>query len=635
MKKSFVVFLLLLTVNVSLVFSQSPYAASTISEELIENAHSVIRSESNVFKVKSTSEGIFQFKQVITILKKESDDNTFYMPYDKDSRVVNISATLYDAAGSKVRKIKANEVKDYSAVQDFSIYQDDRFKYLEVKHSAYPYTIEFEYEMHLKGMPFVSFKNWYIQEFEQSIQSSQYQLEIPIEQNFHYEALNFAGEPEIKEQKGNKIYLWKVKNLIAQEREPYGPKTFDVLPVLWLSPGEFQIGRYDGTMSSWHSFGQFMNQLIEGRDELPASMVAEVKQLVANARTNQEKIDILYAYMQENMRYVSVQLGIGGWQPFDAVYVSEKKYGDCKALSNFMKAMLKAVGIESYPVLITNGNLDYEINENFTMPRFNHMVLHVPGEDYWLECTSTHFPPNYLGSSNSNRNVMLVTPEGGKVVKTPTLKAADNQDNHKAVILLKPDGSAEVAVDIFASGSSHEMYRGVESGLSEEEKEKWLSKISDLPSFAIESFSIEPSTSKPEANIKYTLTVPRYAAKAGKRLFVPLNLINNWDYIPPKNEKRMHNIYRENAFWDRDEIILDIPQGYQVESIPVEEKLLESKIGHYSIKVFQRGKQLVVNRELEMQAGEFPAESYEEMRVFMKEISKLDGMKIVLVQKKT
>lgn len=634
MKKSTLAILVLSTLSNFPLFGQLYYPAS-IPEELKENASSVIRHQEVLFKVKSISEGTYYVKRIITILNKNSSANRLHISYDKDSRVTDIKASLYNNFGQKVRKIKASEIKDYSSVSDFSIYEDDRFKYLEVNHSSYPYTLEYEYEMNLKGMQFASFRDWYIQNFYQSVEYSKYQLEIPKDQAFHYKALNFDGEPQITEDKGKLIYLWEVKNLPAKVRELYGPKRFDVLPILWLSPGEFRIGQYEGTMSSWDEYGKFMNQLIVGRDELPPALAAEVQALVANANGDQEKIAILYKYLQENMRYVSVQLGIGGWQPFDASYVSEKKYGDCKALSNFMKAMLKAVDIESYPVLISTGELNYEITEDFTTPSFNHMVLHVPGQDYWLECTSPNYPPNYLGNGNSNRNVMLVTPEGGKVVKTPKLRAEDNQNNHKAVILLKPDGSAEVAVDIYASGASHEIYRGVESVLSNEEQEKWLTKISDLPSFTIQELSIEPSKLKPEAKVHYNLAVSRYAAKAGKRLFVPLNAINNWEYIPPTAKNRQHSVFRDDTFWNRDEIIMDIPEGYQLESVPVEEKRLECSMGYFDVKVFQRGKQLIMNRELKLESGEFPASAYEEMRQFMKDVSKLDAMKIVLVEKKT
>lgn len=634
MKKSILVILLLSTLSVFPLLGQLYYAAS-ITEELKEDANSVVRHEEVFFKVKSTSEGTYHFKQIITILNKDSKDNVLRVFYDKDSRVTAIKATLFNAFGQKVRKIKPSEVKDYSAIQDFSIYQDDRFKDLEVKHSSFPYTIEFEYEMSLKGMSFISFKDWYIQGLSQSVEYGTYQLEIPKDQEFHYEAMNFEGEPTIKEEKGKMLYQWEVKNLLAKKMVPLGPKIFDVLPVLWLAPDEFRIGQYKGTMRDWTDFGHFMNQLIDGRDELPSELISELKTLVADASTRKEKIDRLYRYLQMNMRYVSVQLGIGGWQPFEASYVSDKKYGDCKALSNFMYAMLKAVGIESYPVLITRGDLNYEITEEFTNVRFNHMVLHVPEEDYWLECTSTDLPPNYLGSDNINRNVLLITPEGGKVVKTPNLATESNQKNHKVVILVKPNGTAEAAVEIFTSGASHETYRWIENHYSEEEQEKWLIKNSDLSSFTIQEFTIESDKAKPEAQVRYNLQIPRYGAKAGKRLFVPLNAFNNWGYIPINVEDRAENVFINAGFWNRDEIILDIPEGFQIESVPVEEKRIESCIGYYDVKVFKRGKQLVMNREFKMEAGEFPAKEYDEIRQFFKEVSKLDAMKVVLVEKKT
>lgn len=614
--------------------AQSFYPALTISKDLSENANSVIRNEVNVFKVKSTSEGSFYFRQVVTILNEKDHANIFYVPYDKDSKVTQIKATLYDALGTKVRKIKPTEIQDRSLIADFSVYQDDRFKYLEIKHSSYPYTIEFEYEMNLKGMLFVTYQDWMIQSYGQSVEKSSFVIELSKKQQFSYKALNFAGEPTLGERNGRDIYSWNVSNLTAIEKEPYGPKSTDVLPALYLSPDAFSVDNYAGSMKSWQQFGEFMNQLLEGQDELPADMKTEVNNITASAGSDKEKIDRLYSYMQENMRYVSVQLGVGGWQPFSAEYVSTKKYGDCKALSNFMMAMLKEVGIESYPVLIRSGDLNYEVEEDFTTPSFNHMVLHVPSEDYWLECTSNNYPPNYLGSSNENRNVMLVTPEGGKLVKTPIFKAEDNQENHKAVILLKQDGSAEVAVDIYSLGSPHEIYRYAKYQLSQEEKEKWLARSSKLPSFSTKSFSILSSKEVPEAKVSYELSVSRYAAKAGKRLFVPLNLVNGWDDIPSTVEERKNNIYLKEAIWNRDEIILDIPAGYQVESIPVAAKRIEGGPGYYEMKVEKRGGQLVLSRELKLEEGVFPADEYNEIRTFYKEVAKLDAMKIVLIEKK-
>jgi transglutaminase-like putative cysteine protease len=107
-------------------------------------------------------------------------------------------------------------------------------------------------------------------------------------------------------------------------------------------------------------------------------MKAEIQQITANCKTPLEKMEKIYGLLQQKTRYISVQLGIGGWQPFDATYVAEKGYGDCKALSNFTKAMLEVVGIPSYYTIIRAGENATEINPAFPANQFNHAILCVP-----------------------------------------------------------------------------------------------------------------------------------------------------------------------------------------------------------------------------------------------------------------
>ncbi len=73
----------------------------------------------------------------------------------------------------------------------------------------------------------------------------------------------------------------------------------------------------------------------------------KVHELTDHLTDKRQKVFALYDYLQKNTRYISVQLGIGGWQPFPADYVATKRYGDCKALSNFMVALLKEAGIKA------------------------------------------------------------------------------------------------------------------------------------------------------------------------------------------------------------------------------------------------------------------------------------------------
>lgn len=609
------------------------YSALFIPPELLENANEVVRSEEKIFTVNSTKDGALYYKKVVTVLNEKSSANELIVLYDKSSKVGKIKAKLYDGMGNLIRKIDKDEIQDYSAVQDFSIYQDDRFKYLEVNHSNYPYTVEFEYEMALKGMHFIIFPDWHIQSYNTAVEQGLFVVDIPKDQAFYYQTLNIEIEPKITQEGDRQLFTWAVQNLIATKKEAYGPPSAEVLPLIKTAPDVFELEGYAGSMRDWKTYGDFVNTLYHGRDELPKEVVMQVKKLTAEATSNAEKIAILYRYMQENMRYVSVQLGIGGWQPFDANYVSERKYGDCKALTNFMKAILKEVGITAYPALIRSGDLFYEVSDTFATPSFNHVILNIPSEDYWLECTSSTMPPNYITSGNDDRSVLLITEEGGKLVKTPKLSYEDNVEENKASITLNENGSATLSNRINLQGSRHEAFRYLHHNYSLDEQKKLYLEYADLPSSTIENFSISPSSQAPSCELDYTLNIPRYGSKAGRRLFVPANVVNAFRNIPDAVEKRHHPIVIERGYTEKDTIEFELPDGYYIENIPQETAQLSNEYARYSLSIQKTSNGFVICRSLEVGATRLSPESYDEFRDFFKEVGKLDNMRVVLVKK--
>src|SRR4051794_16199064 len=117
-------------------------------------------------------------------------------------------------------------------------------------------------------------------------------------------------------------------------------------------------------MNTWNDFGKFIYELNKGRDQLPDAMVKKVQEMTANAATTQDKIRILYKYLQDNTRYVSIQLGIGGFQTMEAASVAKTGYSDCKGLSNYMYSLLKAAGIPSNYALVNSGDGDQAMLED-------------------------------------------------------------------------------------------------------------------------------------------------------------------------------------------------------------------------------------------------------------------------------
>jgi transglutaminase-like putative cysteine protease len=223
-----------------------------------------------------------------------------------------------------------------------------------------------------------------------SVQYDKLVVETPVGLTFRYKQFNLQTAPQITQEKNKIVYTWEVKNLTIKKAEIFQPSWREIMPSVLLAPSSFGVGDYTGNMDTWGNYGQFVNKLREGRDVLPDNIKQKVHELTDNLKDPHEKVNILYNYLQQNSRYVSVQLGVGGWQPFDASYVSSNKYGDCKALSNYMIALLKEAGIKGDYVLIRSGEDEEPIQTDFPITQFNHATVCVPlGKDsVWLECTS-------------------------------------------------------------------------------------------------------------------------------------------------------------------------------------------------------------------------------------------------------
>jgi len=139
---------------------------------------------------------------------------------------------------------------------------------------------------------------------------------------------------------------------------------------------------------------------------------------------------------------VSVQLGIGGWAPMLPEDVDRLGYGDCKALTNYTKALLDSQNIISYYAVVFGGEERKDLNSQFATMQGNHVILNIPQkeEDVWLECTSQTTPFNYLGDFTDNRNVLLIKPDGGEIVKTKTYSFSENLKETYTKIVLNETG---------------------------------------------------------------------------------------------------------------------------------------------------------------------------------------------------
>ncbi|WP_187263170.1 DUF3857 domain-containing protein [Pontibacter beigongshangensis] len=612
-------------------------AGKTVPEaDLNKGANVVVRSEETYFTVNSAGSGTKRIKATIKILNSNGEHEArLYVPYDKLTKVDFIKGTTYDMLGKKIKTIKKSDIKDVSAISDISLFDDNRVKVVDLTHSAFPYTVEYEYQYTTSNM-LVGYPRWVPQDQTKlSVESAMFQVTMPKGMKLRYLESNLEKKVTKESTATHDVYTWRVQNLAPlADPEPYGPSALERLRSVRTAPADFEVQGYAGNMETWEDFGHWINKLNAGRDVLPEATRQQMQALVANAQSPEEKVQKVYEFLQSKTRYINVSLGIGGWQPFEAGYVDAKGYGDCKGLSNYTKALLSAVGVESYYTLINAGRNMPAMIQDFPSSQFNHAILCVPmpQDTIWLECTDQTEASGYAGSWTGDRHALLITPEGGKVVKTPTYGAADNLQKRSILVKLDEKGNGLANVTTLYTGTQHESIKDVIYKAKPEEQRKWLYDQIGLPAFEINNFSLDIKKSKlPEVTEKLDLSVAKCVTISGKRLFLTPNLMNKWGHVPNSVEDRKSEVVSNWSFLDVDTVLYQLPPGYALESKPQNIEF-KSEFGEYKAQTIVDGLQVTYIRTLQMEKGRFAPDKYPALIEFMNSLIKADKQQVVFVK---
>lgn len=604
------------------------YSVDNIPPNLKEDADAVIRVDNGYFKILSVDKALYEIKHAVTILNEDADNRAYLvLGYDKLSSLVNIEVNIYDDRGKRIKKVKSGEINDRSAYSD-NLFSDSRIKYVDARQKDYPYTIEYSYTKKynfLYTIPDWAFAN----SGNVSVESSKFTLEYPNEIGARYKENNFDGTKSEKEEKGNKIIQWEMNEIPVSEYERYGPFQDEVIPNLNLAVSKFSFEGYEGDMSTWNGIAEWQRALNEGRDDISASTIDKIK-AQTNDLSRYEKIKFVYEYLQKNTRYVSIQLGVGGFQPFPSSVVEENGYGDCKALSFYTQNLLKSVGIESYYTWVYGGYNPPKVDKDFPDDNFNHIILAVPHEKdtIWLECTSQTNPFGYLGRFTGDREALLINESGGYIVKTTSYPSDSNNQIMSVNVKVDDNGHANVKSNTtFQGTNASEMLQ--RSAQSYDDQKEFLENRIDIPTFEILDFKIERNNQ--DVNQYTEIWVNKLLSKSGTRLFLQPNVMNKNYFVPLKYKERSTDVLVRNSYHEYDTVNFELPKGYRIEASfpPIN---IVSEFGEYSAEIIasEDGKFQYV-RHFFQKKGRFKAANYSDYLNFHKQIVRADKKKIALI----
>jgi Domain of Unknown Function with PDB structure (DUF3857)/Transglutaminase-like superfamily len=610
--------------------AQESYNAITIPKELTENANAVVRYERIDINIPSRKEMRYTIKRVVTILNEHG--NNFIgadVYHDKSKTIRSIEALIFDKFGQQIKRLKRKDFKDQSTSgNDIT---DDRILYLDYTPVAYPYTVVFTCETVSENTAFIP--QWSpVEGVFCSTEKEEINLTVEPSLGFKLKEYNF-GEVVLQKSQGAGTYTFSAENIPAYRAEDYSPSLSSIRPYIIFGLEKFHLEGVDGEAKTWEAFGAWYSNLISGTDELPAETVAKVKAMVGTETDPLKKAKIIYKYVQGKTRYVSIQLGIGGWKPMPAKDVDRLGYGDCKALSNYTRALLKAVGVPSYCVLIYAQN-ERDINPDFVSMQGNHMILAIPDKDklVWLECTSQSIPFGFQGNFTDNRLALVVKPEGGEIVRTHVYDAPGNAQVCTASYTISPEGALKGSLKRISSGLQYDDKYNWATASRDDLDKKYKNILSNINSLKLSKTELTNNYDDKLLTEDVAFEAPGYATTAGGRLMFAVNALNQDSSVPQRYRSRKLPLAIATGYYDEDAVTIALPAGFAMEAMPANVTITDT-YGEYKAEyTLVNPTELRFKRTLLIKQGTYQKEDYDKYREFREKIARNDNAKVVLVK---
>lgn len=614
-------------------FSIVMLSAQSYDNSMVDGANAIIDYDHTTITITSAENFEEQREFSMTILNQYATrERRISIGYDEFSQIMHMKIAVRGANGKIIEKYSLKDMQDWSVGSDVA--SDNRTKYIDIRHNQYPYTIEAEYKTSHNGS--LHYPVWYAQPGSKlAVAEASLTVTTPNKQlRYVYEDIDSFDSLVMGE---STIYKWTINDRKAFDYENYSGGLDVYSPYVLLAPTRFTIDGIFGNMSSWKSFGHFIRRLNHAKNTLTDAQRNEIRELVRDDMSELEKVRVIYSYLQRSTRYVSIQLGIGGWSPFDAGFVHEKKYGDCKALSFYTKSALEEVGIDSYYTLITARPFSPLLKENFPNAYFNHAILTVPlrEDTVWLECTSQTSPFGYMGTFTGNRKALLISDAGGHVINTKYYRSEENLQTTRSTFSVSDDGSMHGYIKRTYQGLEIEndnfnnVYRK-----NEKEQKDWFSDNIPLSNFQITRFSVDSVSQEvvPTTGFSLELEANKVIRKTGNRYFIEFTPLTKISYINTSQGERTKDLVIRYGYSQKDSITYQLRFPGSIET-GMNDVYLETDFGQYIKKIGRQGNQITCYRYFQLNDGNFSRTRYSEFVDFIKQVQKADRKKIVILSK--
>ena len=613
MKHFFIFFCLLVFWEVN---GQVNYPVSAIPDSLKTDAQAVVRNSSETIIQQDERNGSYKKTCVVTILnEKGKSKSDLYIVEDDFFELNGFSGEVYDATGKVIKKISKKDLITTAYSTDLA--NSVKVTFYKYYSPVYPYTVKYEYELKLKNGILIYPTFDPVPGYDVSLEKATCTLQIPANLKLRYKEKGTDIQPTIKNSSIS-AYTFELSGVKAISYEQWAPVE-ELFPIVYLSPDTFCVTNACGSMTNWETYGQWCAELLKGRDQLPQKTIDKIKELTQNTTDQREKVKILYDYLQTTTRYVGIQLGLGGWQPMKAEEVAKTGFGDCKALSNYMKSLLEAVNIPSYYTVISSKKKRF-FPDFPSFGQANHAILMVPlkSDTIFLECTSQHAPFGYI-SSLAGHDALAVG-DNAFFYTLPDYQPRANEASNNVQIRVDADGTGHLTVHSTFINREFEMPYFSLINADAKETNNILANLLRAHKPAISQFHKEEFLdTPPRLDLFFTADCEDFATQTDTRMFIPINPSKTGVKDLLTGSARKYDIVMDASKFQKDTITIQIPEGYSIESQPKAVEI-ESPYGYFKSDITEKDGQLVYTQTLEIKKGRYSASEFDEMKKFYNRI---------------
>ncbi len=502
------------------------------------------------------------------------------------ANVYNPDGSIYTLAPSQIKTSKPQEEGG-----DFFTSGDICTQY-ELPNVQIGSIVDYEYSIDTYN-PFRKdffFPQWGFQDYQGPEALSRMSVTLPAGATFYYSVKNFSGlgssKPALSASAGNKTYTWSLTDVPPIVGEPKMPAYEDVAP--------FVRG---AIFKDWGRIFDWMGAMHRERSKASPELRQFTLNLIKGSKTDEEKAAKIYHYVQKDIRYIAVKVGVAsGWGGYDANVTWKRRYGCCIDKSLLLVAMLNAAGIKASTIILNTNNL---AATDFDVPQidFDHAitVAEIGGKKVFLD--STNYDYRYPEIASFDYGVHVLNIFGKKIDYVPVPAPKNNGDYSDFKMHLSSNGAADIAETMSFTGSEEGEYRGYFRSIKKEEQKQTFQRMAkgEYPDAELASYEVNNAEEidKP-FTVGLNYSVQNLPQRAGDILIVKLPdfEINPYYIREVSLDRRRYPIEHMASMGQYRRYTITLPDNYELVSLPPKITLKNKYVS------FSAGCQRVSKKEL-------------------------------------